>query len=403
MDSNAAKGKRFVITLDPSSSAQHLAGKDVGEIRKNIDAMFDLWVRQGVDTLLYRVSEIGVFGYPTKIGKVWNATKYGMADRSPGHKALDMLMAQVDPLAEAVEAARRHGIEILAWVTPYDSYYEEKGEPLPGLWGSFEEENYQQFGVAGRKGNRLRGIMEFHYPEVRDYWVRIMRELSHYDVNGIYISVKTHSWCQIRADGGGTLAGEMEFGFNEPVVELYKERHGVDPRVEQYDRTKLSAILGEGLTAFLRENRKAWADRPVFIGKVPISLIGLQAFAQYPVQLDLTTWAREKLINRISVGYDAEWREYGDDFADQVAKQVCPVAGNNIEVLVNVISRLTDAVWTAPAEFRRHLFVLNQKIMENPGLAGGSYHEYEGFYQIYGDKMEKELWPEFDVYRKART
>ena len=388
--------KRFVMTFDPADSAHHIVGDNPAVTKQNIDALFRLWKWQGVDTVLYRVSECGRLGYPTKIGSVWSAVQTGIDKIHPGYKMLDVLLAQLDPLAEAVKAARNHGIEILVWVTLYDSYYEVNGQPGYGYWGWFEQENYETLGVLSRQGKKLRGVMEFHYPAVREYWLKVMRELASYKVDGIYICVKTHSWCQIREQG--SLYGESEFGFNEPVAVLYKERYGMDPRHAPYDKTRLSAILGEGLTAFLRENRRVWGRRVVFIGKAPITLIGLQAFPQYPIFLDLSTWSNERLIDRISVGYDIEWRKYGDSFADEVAAQIVPKAGQNVEVYVNVLSRLDDANFSDPAEFRRHVLALNNSIAANPNLAGGCYHEHEGFYGIYGENMNA-LWPEFAMFR----
>jgi hypothetical protein len=45
------------------------------------------------------------------------------------------------------------------------------------------------------------------------------------------------------------------YGFNQPVVDEYKKRYGVDPLTEQFDKVKWRRLHGEYYTQFLREAR----------------------------------------------------------------------------------------------------------------------------------------------------
>ena len=105
--------------------------------------------------------------------------------------------------------------------------------------------------IARGKNAHLIGSLHPCYPEVRRYWIdEIRKRCVDAGVDGITIRVSNHScWTSER---------EL-YGFNQPVVEEYRKRYGVDIRTEPWDEVKLKQINGEFYTLFLRELKQALA------------------------------------------------------------------------------------------------------------------------------------------------
>ena len=75
-------------------------------------------------------------------------------------------------------------------------------------------------------------------------WLGWIDRLLAANVDGIDLRISAH----------GTLTDEpLAYGFNEPVVEEYRQRYGVDIRSQAYDADRLSRLRGERYTAFVRE------------------------------------------------------------------------------------------------------------------------------------------------------
>ena len=82
------------------------------------------------------------------------------------------------------------------------------------------------------------------YPEVQRLWKWRVNRMLEKGVDGVVLRVSAH----------GTLTDEpCAYGFNPPVVEAYRERHGVDIRREEFDSDLLGALRGEAYTRFVRQ------------------------------------------------------------------------------------------------------------------------------------------------------
>ena len=85
------------------------------------------------------------------------------------------------------------------------------------------------------------------YPEVRKLWAGWVDRILATGVDGMSIRSSSH----------GTLTDEpQEYGFNDVVVEAYRERYGEDLLGDAGDLKKLARLRGEYYTDFIRETSR---------------------------------------------------------------------------------------------------------------------------------------------------
>ena len=136
------------------------------------------------------------------------------------------------------------------------------------------------------------GIMEYSYPDVRRYTIRrILSALGDYDFDGVFVCTRSQSKPAVHGD---------QFGFNEPVIEEYERRYGVDMMRRNFDLEPWRRLRGEGVTQFLRELRSALDARGMKLG------IGVPTgnYIGPPLgnlHLDWRTWVEEKLVDDLVI------------------------------------------------------------------------------------------------------
>ena len=159
-------------------------------------------------------------------------------------------------------------------------------------------------GVAKGKPIHVGGALHPTYPEVRRYWLKeIENRLLAAGADGIDIRFTQHSaW---------TSEGPY-YGFNEPVVEEFRSRYGVDVLTEPYDKEAFRKLQGEYLTQFMREVRSLLNDRG----------LPLQAHVNYFMERKIPGWNR----NNLPVNFDYEWRRWlREDIVDSVCLKYLPM------------------------------------------------------------------------------
>lgn len=217
----------------------------------------------------------------------------------------------VDPLAEAIRAAKREGMVCNVWLQIFDEFAPSSvlyggSEPFPHQ-SMFQKEN-PQYVVVSRDGtDRQYGVLEFAYPEVRQYFIHYFEWLmQNYDMDGLYISTRTHS---LPAESGD------QYGFNDIVVQEFQNRYGIDILTDNrfnwkhlfFDKNDpvledWRSLRGEYITQFLRELRIV-ADR--YDVKVKIAIPQADHIGP-PIGnliLDWRTWVQEGLIDELIVGH----------------------------------------------------------------------------------------------------
>ena len=207
-----------------------------------------------------------------------------------------------DPLAEAVSYGHKIGLQIHAWITINE---DDHGW---GFQSRFARE-HPQFRWVRRDGRPYRSQMSFAFPQVRQYKLDLVQEiLDGYEVDGIFIDwIRTGD---VRDNPQTDADGVADSGYEQPLVEEFKTRHGIDPHEVANGDPRWVAVRAEPQTQFMRELRQRMhkADKPlaVMVGhpwhyrglldKIDGNLRGLL--------LDVQSWAEQDLFDQIvAAGY----------------------------------------------------------------------------------------------------
>ncbi len=116
-----------------------------------------------------------------------------------------------------------------------------------GWWGPGWQ-NGCVYGIAKGKLEWMKGTPCEAYPEVREYWLDCVRKHIEMGFDGIDIRLQNHS---------GMVSDYANYGYNEPLVEAYRDKHGVDILSEKADPLKLMAVRGDFFAKFIQEAAQA--------------------------------------------------------------------------------------------------------------------------------------------------
>ncbi|MCY3775867.1 MAG: family 10 glycosylhydrolase [Candidatus Aminicenantes bacterium] len=251
------------------------------------------WKSQGIDQVLFRGDNFRVLLF------------HETAPANEEHrKGLEKTRAawESDLMETAVNAMREAGIRPYVWLTvldegcPPDILY---ADSVPFAWQSRFTRQNPQFLACDRSltpnGRKYHwGVMEYAYPEVRQYMLEVIRAFSdRFDLDGVFLSLRTHSPPPGHAD---------QFGFNEPVVREYKRRYGRDILREPFDLEKWRNLRGEFFTTFLREVRDHLKSRgqKLAVGVQQGEYLG-PPFGNMRIQW--RRWVADKVVDQLVVGH----------------------------------------------------------------------------------------------------
>jgi HEAT repeat protein len=202
--------------------------------------------------------------------------------------------------------AKRQGLEVYLWFPLFDF-----GGP-PDHGGTKEFPYYTQSKLTlehpewmpvDRYGmRRQNGPIEMAYPEARRALINILvRYLDRDDLAGVMFFTYSENY---------GLRFDDEYGFNQPIVDEYKKRYGVDIRTQEFDRNLWRYLRGEYVTQFLRELKEALRTRG---RKVGVRLNPVEP--NYPdrwnvplyfptaghIYLDWERWVREGIVDDLAI------------------------------------------------------------------------------------------------------
>ena len=196
-------------------------------------------------------------------------------------------------------------------------------------------------GLARGRNDHLTGVLEPAYPEVRDWLTGLATRAIDQGCDGVDIRISTHT---------ESLDWD-NYGFNEPVLDEFRRRHGVDPATAPFDRAAWRRLRGEFFDAFLEQVSGAVRDRG---GKLLAHLSDrfdqpVEEYAWYGIHFDWRKWLQrgwvdgatldsftfrerfywEALVRCRSAGVpailrpsmhsadDEAWRTYGNELIDR--------------------------------------------------------------------------------------
>ena len=152
------------------------------------------------------------------------------------------------------------------------------------------------------------------YPEVQQLWLEWVDSMIDAGVDGIDFRLSDH----------GSLTDEpFEYGFNEPILDEYRRKHGADPTDHPADLARVAEIRGGHYTSFMREA----SARVRRAGKKMHVHLHAEAFRPDPSQgqlmgfpanihFDWRTWLTEGLVD--SATLRTSWWEGLEDPPESV-------------------------------------------------------------------------------------
>ncbi len=254
-------------------------------------ALIRMAAEVGFDRINFRVAVCGKAAMRSKVKEP--------ADHYP---AFVKTLKAYDPFRVAIDESHEQGIACYAWLTPLDDSGSGASHTRRGKIQSGFSHEHPEWQLLSRDGkDTMWGVYCFGHPEVLAYWRAHLEEVMAYEPDGVFFSNRTHSNMKRR---------QKHYGFNPPTVELYRERHGVDPRApDAFDLVRFSEILGEFYTNWLRSAadlvRRAGGRLAVAAswrrdGHIARRLGALdKAFFQWRI------WCDEGIIDELVIGGDA--------------------------------------------------------------------------------------------------
>lgn len=377
-------GKELSINLDFFDICIGTDTWDLSDCDGEMDRLMALCAHFGIDRVFFRVSVCGAVCYHTRVmtpayENVFAKYKVegldGCCANIPSlHGRMAQVMRRIDPLASCAKYAHKHGMQVYAWVTVWDSlYYAPETEFF---------QTHPEYTWVSKDGTKhVPGVPCYAYPEVREYRLKQVRELLEYDVDGIMFSPRSHSPWPGRSKGGGN-EGARGYGFNEPVVKEYIRRYGKDPKEsapDSLDELRFVQLKADFYNQFLREAKalaSAAGKKLVMVTSPSLS----DPVAANWMYVDADAIARERMVDELCVmagaGYDVNhWRLLADG-----KMKVTTWAGIHARTY-------EDCLASMRTQFRA--------LLDNPTSAGSTYHELANL--VYPDCWEEAI---IDVLRE---
>ena len=254
-----------------------------------------IWKDRGVDRVLFRADDFRVLLFHQIKPSYRNA--YIQEWLKTTKQAWEQRLLEV-----AVQAIHDQGMKVDMWITIFDEGCPEhvlySDSDFFSWQSNFTREN-PQFLSADRSltANQRKyhwGVMEYAYPEVREYMLRVIRAFADpLDFDGVFLSVRTHSPPAEHAD---------QYGYNEPVVKEYQRRYGRNILQASFDLEKWRELRGEYLTRFLVEVKEHLKKKgqTLSIGVAQGDYIG-PPFGN--MKLQWRRWISEGIIDSLVVGH----------------------------------------------------------------------------------------------------
>ncbi|HHW30137.1 MAG TPA: family 10 glycosylhydrolase [Clostridiaceae bacterium] len=295
--------KSIIVNIDPYDN---ILWSDSNEYTKvMLENTFCNIARAGADTVFWRVTCIGKVFY-------WSNIEYrhdGGINKN-AYKVKNFI-EKYDPTELAVEYARKYNLNIYIWMTMYDDFY-------PGMTSRLIKE-HPEFQWVDRSGDvYFKGVVNYCYPEVREYKLAMVKELVNYEADGFYLSMRSH------APHLNVYDIEDMFGYNKPIVEEYEKRYGINilkyNSVKTYRKNKVTWIeyiddgfdkelwhrlKGEYHTMFIKDVRKVTKEKGQklivhvagdYNGIYPLGQTNKKSARFYT---DYRNWVREDVVDGI--------------------------------------------------------------------------------------------------------
>jgi len=207
----------------------------------------------------------------------------------------------VDPLAEFTKLAHNNDMKIFASMRFIGPQYPMNVAPI--AWAP-NYRKHRELTMLTKEGVPITNL-SLAYPQVRKYWLSLLRETLDYGTDGIQLHLNR---------------SEPYVFYEEPVVQSFQEKHGQDPRKLSIEDPRWLAHCAGYLTRFIREVRALVDEKPGRQLGVTISGRKSGSPAHYEENhCDVESWLRERLVDYIMptphlhASLLKKWRKIGGD------------------------------------------------------------------------------------------
>ena len=279
-------GTKLVIVNDDGFSA-FFSGryKNADDLRKQVASYADT----SVAVFEWCVTSGSRVNFPTSATELigTGVTDFGRRGDQVVTETLRRLAAEgVDTLAVVAGACHDAGIQCYATMRMNGDYASRPtDDSLSRQLNSDFWRAHPEFRVRGPKGED-RTKLSFAYPEVRAFKLAILRDAATRDIDGIHLDFLRHP---------------PFFGFEEPMVNAFRAKHGVDPRTLPDTDPRWGPLRAELMTSFLRETRQILDAAGAKRGRH----LGLSARIDWRehtlLGCDYATWLKEGLLDYLVV------------------------------------------------------------------------------------------------------
>jgi len=281
--------------------------------REALKRLFAQSKQAGFSTMLFAPMVCGKAIYPSQVA----GTLHKPSRTHPGSEHIAQLMSEFDVMAEVTKLAKANDLKLMLYFRLLDDYFPELEEDYLG--------QHPQWWWQSRCGAyALQGWPCYHYPQVRQYKLRLLQEQLAYGVDEVLFDLaRSHSFY---------VSPHREpnfFGFNDPVAQAFAARTGVDIRAYDhvkylsldqgvheripyiysveyvnpatFDRALWHWIKGEGFETFLRESRTLLGNKPaIALGAfAPPHPVATEEIAPANFYLDAANLARDGVLDGV--------------------------------------------------------------------------------------------------------
>ncbi len=207
----------------------------------------------------------------------------------------------VDPLAELTKLAHANDMKIFAAMRFIGPQFPMNRSPIawaPNYW------KHPEWTMKNKDGVPITNL-SLAYPQVRKYWLSLLRETLDYGTDGVQIHLNR---------------SETYVFYEEPVVQAFQKKYGKDPRKLSVEDPRWLAHSASYLTQFIREIRALVDEKPGRQLSVTISGRDNGQPAHYEENhCDVETWIKDRLVNYIMTtphlhpSLLKKWRKLGGD------------------------------------------------------------------------------------------
>lgn len=251
---NAVAGPELIVDVDVNDDVWLRAHKMT---EADVVALVAQLRQNGCRTLLVRCGCLGLLPYRTGLSypvgfdaaharanpapAVVRDMEAFIRDRTAWNKRYGEVIRDFDPPAVFIREGHRHGMKVIAWLDIFDDLF-------PGYRSKFLEEHPHCQWVGKDGKTYFKGLIDYSWPEARDFRVKQAAELLTLGADGIHCSTSAH--CRHLPN-----THEIDFyGYGEPVVKAFRAKYGVDLRTaKEFDKAAWHDLKGEAMVQLYRD------------------------------------------------------------------------------------------------------------------------------------------------------